>query len=45
MTLHGTLIVNSAAHMFGTRPYNANIAPVQNVLVSFGISEGRSFAT
>lgn len=38
--LHATWLVNSAAHMFGSRPYNAGIAAVQNLFVTFGISEG-----
>jgi len=35
-TLHSTWFVNSTAHMFGQKPYNLKIAPVENVLVSFG---------
>jgi stearoyl-CoA desaturase (delta-9 desaturase) len=39
--LHNTWFVNSAAHMFGERPYNQRIEPRQNPLVSFGaLGEG-----
>lgn len=36
LCLHCTWFVNSAAHMFGERPYNPKIEPRQNPLVSFG---------
>lgn len=32
--LHGTWAVNSVCHMFGTRPYNADILPTENWFVS-----------
>ena len=39
--LHNTWFVNSAAHMFGERPYNQKIEPRQNAAVSFGaLGEG-----
>jgi len=39
--LHNTWFVNSAAHMFGERPYNKKIEPRQNPAVSFGaLGEG-----
>ncbi|KAI1280821.1 Stearoyl-CoA desaturase 5 [Halotydeus destructor] len=34
LSLHVTWFVNSAAHMFGDRPYNAKIPPVENPWVS-----------
>jgi stearoyl-CoA desaturase (delta-9 desaturase) len=40
-TLHMTWFVNSTAHMFGAKPYNKHISPVENHWVSFGgIGEG-----
>lgn len=33
-TLHTTWFVNSTAHMFGDKPYNKKIAPVENIWVS-----------
>ena len=36
-TLHSNWFVNSAAHMFGDRPYDGNILPAQNIFVSFGV--------
>ncbi|EAT40779.1 AAEL007516-PA, partial [Aedes aegypti] len=35
LSLNGTWSVNSAAHMFGTRPYDKTIWPVENMFVSF----------
>nr|AER29852.1 terminal desaturase [Ctenopseustis obliquana] len=32
--LNVTFLVNSAAHMFGNKPYNKNILPAQNISVS-----------
>ena len=32
--LHATWLVNSAAHMFGMKPYDTKIGPVENMLVS-----------
>ena len=32
--LHGTWCVNSAAHMFGNRPYDSSIPPAENPYVS-----------
>lgn len=41
MSLNFTWLVNSAAHIWGTRPYNKNILPAQNLLVSLlAIGEG-----
>jgi stearoyl-CoA desaturase (delta-9 desaturase) len=38
---HMTALVNSAAHMFGDRPYSPRIASVENSFISFGaIGEG-----
>jgi len=34
--LNATWLVNSAAHMFGNRPYDQNINPRENPLVSVG---------
>ncbi|XP_039761304.1 acyl-CoA Delta(11) desaturase-like [Pararge aegeria] len=34
-TLHLTFLVNSAAHLWGNKPYDQQIKPVQNILVSF----------
>ncbi|KAJ3620318.1 hypothetical protein MTP99_004279 [Tenebrio molitor] len=42
LTLHGTCLVNSAAHIFGTRPYDKNILPTQNLWVSY-ITNGEGF--
>jgi len=40
-SLHGTWMVNSVAHMFGDRPYDANIAPAENIPVTFAtLGEG-----
>lgn len=36
LMLHGTWLVNSAAHMWGNRPYDKTINPAENLLVSFG---------
>ena len=41
-TLHVTWLVNSVAHMWGFKPYDKNINPVENVLVSIG-SGGEGF--
>ncbi|XP_017924591.1 acyl-CoA desaturase [Manacus vitellinus] len=39
--LNATWLVNSAAHMFGNRPYDQNINPRENPLVSLGaLGEG-----
>lgn len=39
--LHSAFLVNSAAHMFGDKPYNENIKPAENLWVAFGsIGEG-----
>ena len=32
--LHATWLVNSAAHMFGMKPYDTKIGPVENMVVS-----------
>ncbi|XP_065838989.1 acyl-CoA desaturase 1-like [Oscarella lobularis] len=40
-SLHSTWLVNSAAHMWGMRPYDVNINPRENYLVSWlAIGEG-----
>ncbi|XP_017344931.1 stearoyl-CoA desaturase 5 [Ictalurus punctatus] len=36
ISLNITWLVNSAAHMYGNRPYNRNINPRENQLVTFG---------
>ncbi|XP_073952515.1 acyl-CoA Delta-9 desaturase-like [Choristoneura fumiferana] len=33
--LNGTWLVNSAAHLYGTRPYDQNLQPVESWFVSF----------
>ena len=39
--LHSTWFVNSAAHIFGDRPYNNKIQPRENIAVAvFGYNEG-----
>uniref|UniRef100_A0A182MAQ2 Fatty acid desaturase domain-containing protein n=1 Tax=Anopheles culicifacies TaxID=139723 RepID=A0A182MAQ2_9DIPT len=41
LSLNGTWSVNSAAHMFGTRPYDKTMWPVENMFVSFvAVGEG-----
>jgi stearoyl-CoA desaturase (delta-9 desaturase) len=41
LILHSTWLVNSAAHFFGNQPYNININPSQNRLVSLlAVGEG-----
>lgn len=41
LALNATWLVNSAAHMWGNRPYDATINPVENLGVSFGaVGEG-----
>ena len=35
LTLHSTWFVNSAAHLFGDRPYRPHIAPAENPWVSW----------
>ena len=41
LTLHATWLVNSAAHLWGTRSYDKHINPADNRLVSFAaIGEG-----
>ncbi|KAI1283769.1 Stearoyl-CoA desaturase 5 [Halotydeus destructor] len=42
IVLHGTWFVNSAAHMFGDRPYNDKMQPVENVWVSV-ITNGEGY--
>jgi stearoyl-CoA desaturase (delta-9 desaturase) len=40
-TLHATWLVNSIAHVWGWKPYDTRINPVENLLVSLGaIGEG-----
>lgn len=36
ISLNVTWLVNSAAHMYGNRPYDKNINPRQNTLVTLG---------
>lgn len=44
-TMHGTLFVNSASHMFGEKPYNDKIASSQNPWVAFGsLGEGKKYS-
>ena len=41
LVLNFTWLVNSAAHMWGNRPYDKNINPTENLLVTLGaIGEG-----
>ncbi|XP_057633267.1 acyl-CoA desaturase 1 [Chionomys nivalis] len=41
VVLNCTWLVNSAAHLYGYRPYNKNIEPRENILVSVGaVGEG-----
>jgi stearoyl-CoA desaturase (Delta-9 desaturase) len=41
MTLHLTWLVNSAAHLWGNKPYDKTINPSQNAFVTFGaLGEG-----
>ncbi|XP_058130741.1 acyl-CoA Delta-9 desaturase-like [Anopheles ziemanni] len=41
LSLNATWSVNSAAHMFGTRPYDKTMWPVENMFVSFvAVGEG-----
>uniref|UniRef100_A0A8I5TGK8 Uncharacterized protein n=1 Tax=Pongo abelii TaxID=9601 RepID=A0A8I5TGK8_PONAB len=41
VVLNATRLVNSAAHLFGYRPYDKNISPRENILVSLGaVGEG-----
>lgn len=42
ITLHGTWLINSAAHMYGMKPFDANISPVENSLIAF-IALGEGF--
>lgn len=41
ITLNMAFAVNSFAHMYGSRPYDKNISPVENIMVSLGaLGEG-----
>ncbi|XP_076285617.1 acyl-CoA Delta-9 desaturase-like [Lasioglossum baleicum] len=41
LSLHATWLVNSAAHMWGMRPYDASIGPVENIGVAIiALGEG-----
>ncbi|CAG9787313.1 unnamed protein product [Diatraea saccharalis] len=41
LQLNGTWLVNSAAHIYGTRPYDKNLQPVESWFVSFiSLGEG-----
>ncbi|XP_064214250.1 similar to CG5887-PA isoform X1 [Tribolium castaneum] len=42
LSLHGTWLVNSAAHMWGTRPYDRNIKATETNVVSY-ITNGEGF--
>lgn len=42
IVLHTTWLVNSAAHMWGDKPYDVSINPSENVLVSF-LAAGEGF--
>jgi len=42
VTLHSTFLVNSAAHMWGSRPYDINIDPAENFIVSI-LATGEGF--
>ncbi|XP_047514484.1 acyl-CoA Delta(11) desaturase-like isoform X1 [Pieris napi] len=42
MNLNSTFLVNSAAHLWGNKPYDQSIKPVQNKIVSF-IACGEGF--
>lgn len=42
LNLHITFLVNSAAHLWGNKPYDKTIKPAQNLSVSF-ISFGEGF--
>lgn len=42
VSLHGTVFVNSAAHMFGDKPYNDKIASSENPWIAFAsFGEGK----
>jgi len=41
LVLHGTWLVNSAAHLYGDHPYDPTINPAENVFVAFAsVGEG-----
>ena len=41
ITMHATFLVNSAAHLYGSRPYDKKINPAENRMVSyFAVGEG-----
>lgn len=42
ITLHGTWLINSAAHMYGMKPFDSSISPVDNKLISM-IALGEGF--
>ncbi|XP_063924641.1 acyl-CoA Delta-9 desaturase-like [Zophobas morio] len=35
VSLHATWLVNSVAHLWGTKPYDGRIKPVENIIVSY----------
>ena len=41
-TLHAVWLVNSAAHIYGNRPYDRSFAPADNIFVTF-LSMGEGF--
>uniref|UniRef100_A0A1B0DIJ1 Fatty acid desaturase domain-containing protein n=1 Tax=Phlebotomus papatasi TaxID=29031 RepID=A0A1B0DIJ1_PHLPP len=41
LSLHGTWLVNSAAHLWGMKPYDKNISPANNIFVAiYAYGEG-----
>lgn len=43
-TLHFTWLINSAAHMYGMKPFDSKISPVENKIVAlFALGEGESY--
>ena len=42
LVLHATWLVNSAAHMFGMKPYDTKIGPSENMAVSL-VAMGEGF--
>ncbi|XP_026732291.1 acyl-CoA Delta(11) desaturase-like isoform X2 [Trichoplusia ni] len=42
LSTHAIALINSAAHMYGTKPYDKNILPVENKLVSL-LATGEGF--
>ena len=42
VTLHHTWLVNSAAHLYGTHPYDKKLNPTENFIVSF-LTQGEGY--